>query len=90
RDAMAAADALIAAGARRVLVTDGPAPAVAAQGDQRLSVVPPAITARRITGAGDTFMAAHIAAELTGVTGQAALARAVAAAAHYVSAENTS
>ena len=85
--AMAAADALIHAGARRVLVTDGPGVAVAAQADQRLVAQPPAITARRITGAGDTFMAAHIAAELAGVTGQAALARAIAAAAAYVSSD---
>jgi sugar/nucleoside kinase (ribokinase family) len=88
-DAMAAADHLINAGARRVLVTDGPALAVAAQADQRLVAKPPAITARRITGAGDTFMAAHIAAEFAGITGQAALAQAIATAADYVSSERS-
>lgn len=86
-DAMAGADALIAAGAQRVLVTDGAAQVVVAQGDQRLVACPPRVTARRVTGAGDTFMAAHIAAEWAGMSGQEALVQAVAAAAAYVSAE---
>lgn len=90
RDARMAADALIAAGARRVLVTDGPATAVAAQEAQRWQVDPPTVTACRVTGAGDTFMAAHIAAELAGAGNQDALARAVAAAAAYVSTEHAS
>ena len=37
-----------------------------ATGDGLVSAMPPGIEARRITGAGDTFMAAHIAAELGG------------------------
>jgi pseudouridine kinase len=41
----------------------------------------------RVTGAGDTFMAAHIAAELAGRDPEAALARALDAAATYVSGE---
>jgi sugar/nucleoside kinase (ribokinase family) len=41
----------------------------------------------RVTGAGDTFMAAHIVAERRGVTRAAALATALAAAATYVSGE---
>ena len=47
--------------------------------------VPPAVAVRRVTGAGDTFMAAHIVAERAGAGRQAALARAVQAAALYVS-----
>jgi sugar/nucleoside kinase (ribokinase family) len=86
--AQMAADDLVAKGARRVLVTDGArACAMAARGEQRLTALPPPITARRITGAGDTFMAAHIAAERRGQTGEAALQTALAAAAAYVSGE---
>jgi len=39
----------------------------------------------RVTGAGDTFMAAHIAAEWDGADRQAALEFALQAAADYVS-----
>jgi sugar/nucleoside kinase (ribokinase family) len=42
----------------------------------------------RVTGAGDTFMAAHIAAEAGGMDGPAALERALAAAATYVSGDS--
>ena len=48
---------------------------------------PPKVTVTRVTGAGDTFMAAHIAAELAGTDRAAALERALAAAAAYVSGE---
>ena len=41
--------------------------------------------ASRVTGAGDTFMAAHIAAEFQGLRGAAALQYASNAAAAYVS-----
>ncbi|ABD55224.1 PfkB family carbohydrate kinase [Jannaschia sp. CCS1] len=84
-NAAAAAAALINAGARRVLVTEGAQMAVDASADGTLSAVPPAVEARRITGAGDTFMAAHIAAEVGGSSRDAALRTAVDAAATYVS-----
>lgn len=84
-NAAAAANALLNAGARRVLVTEGAQMAVDATADSTLSAVPPAVEARRITGAGDTFMAAHIAAEVAGNTREIALATAVNAAATYVS-----
>lgn len=81
-----AAKSLVARGARRVLVTDGGNPcALAGQGIAPLTAQPPGITPRRITGAGDTFMAAHIAAEARGQTGEIALQAALAAAAAYVS-----
>jgi len=76
--------ALIEAGAHRVLVTDGGALAVDADQSAVHSAAPPPITARRITGAGDTFMAAHIAAEIAGQDRQNALEAAVRAAATYV------
>jgi sugar/nucleoside kinase (ribokinase family) len=41
----------------------------------------------RVTGAGDTFMAAHIAAERSGADRPTALAQALRAAATYVSGE---
>jgi sugar/nucleoside kinase (ribokinase family) len=88
-NAAAAAEALIAAGARRVLVTAGAEMAVEASAAGRLSAVPPPVEARRITGAGDTFMAAHIAAERAGAARQEALDRAVGAAAAYVSGEGS-
>lgn len=84
-NAAAAAAALITAGARRVLVTEGAQMAVDANGNGSISAVPRAVEARRITGAGDTFMAAHIAAEVAGQTRETALAAAVEAAATYVS-----
>lgn len=82
--AEAGAEALIEAGARRAVVTDGGAAAVDADAETMIVRIPPAITARRITGAGDTFMAAHIAAEIRGAGREIALDGAVAAAAAYV------
>lgn len=84
-NAAAAAAAVLAAGARRVLVTEGAQMAVDATPESTLSAVPPAVEARRITGAGDTFMAAHIASETSGNTRENALKAAVQAAATYVS-----
>jgi sugar/nucleoside kinase (ribokinase family) len=86
-NAAAAAQALTAAGARRVLVTAGAEMAVDATAGRVLTAVPPPVQARRITGAGDTFMAAHIAAELAGADAEEALRVAVEAAAAYVSGE---
>ena len=46
---------------------------------------PPEVLVTRVTGAGDTFMAAHIAAEAEGADRTQALARALESAARYVS-----
>jgi sugar/nucleoside kinase (ribokinase family) len=84
--AAAAAEALLARGAARVLVTDGGRPC--AEGTAGLGVIvdrPPPVMVARVTGAGDTFMAAHIVAERAGADRPTALARALAAAATYVS-----
>ena len=48
---------------------------------------PPQVMVTRVTGAGDTFMAAHIVAERRGAGRGAALAAAIRAAATYVSGE---
>ncbi|MGL5008991.1 MAG: PfkB family carbohydrate kinase [Paracoccaceae bacterium] len=83
-----AAEALLARGASRVLVTHGAQPAACGRvGAGILTATPPRIHARRITGAGDTFMAAHITAERSGTPRDHALAAALQAAADYVAGE---
>ncbi|WP_290690166.1 MULTISPECIES: PfkB family carbohydrate kinase [unclassified Haematobacter] len=86
KDAADAARALRAAGACRVVVTDGPRAVVAASREGECSALPPQVRVARVTGAGDTFVAAHMAAELRGLPVEAALAAALAAAAHHISA----
>lgn len=79
------AGALIAKGAHRVLVTDGGKDATMATQDTTITKTPPPVMVARVTGAGDTFMAAHIAAELNGASPTNALSQALDAAALYVS-----
>jgi sugar/nucleoside kinase (ribokinase family) len=80
-----AAEALIARGAARILVTDG-GRAAAHGSDQGIdTATPPPVLVTRVTGAGDTFMAAHMAAEARGESGKQALETALRAAATYVS-----
>jgi sugar/nucleoside kinase (ribokinase family) len=55
-----------------------------------IAQVPPEVTVARVTGAGDTFMAAHIVAEARGEARELALASALRAAAAYVSGETLS
>ncbi|HBM59449.1 MAG TPA: kinase [Citreicella sp.] len=80
-----AAQALLARGAARAVVTAGGAPAADATPEGVLTESPPEVLVTRVTGAGDTFMAAHVAAELRGEDRAAALHRALQAAAAYVS-----
>ncbi len=83
-----AAAALLALGASRVLVTDGgKACAEGTAGQGILTASPPQVMVSRVTGAGDTFMAAHIVAERRGADREAALQAALRAAADYVSKE---
>ncbi len=82
-----AAQALMDRGARRAVVTSGAQPTTVAGAEGFVTLTPPQVHVTRITGAGDTFMAAHIAAELKGLTADAALADALEAAARYVSGE---
>lgn len=82
-----AAAALMQRGAARALVTDGARAAAEARPEGVLSLAPPAVTVVRVTGAGDTFMAAHIAAEAAGAGREEALRRALDAAAAHVSGE---
>jgi sugar/nucleoside kinase (ribokinase family) len=81
-----AAEALLARGAGHVLVTNGGSPAAEGRKDQGvIEGVPPRVLVTRVTGAGDTFMAAHLVAERRGATRQDALDEALRAAATYVS-----
>ena len=82
-----AAAGLLARGAARVLVTDGGR--ACAEGSARgvLTRTPRQVMVTRVTGAGDTFMAAHIVAEARGAAPEAALDAALRAAADYVSGE---
>lgn len=87
--APAAAGALLARGAARAVVTNGGDLACVGGPDGLLMQMPPPVPVTRVTGAGDTFMAAHIAAELRGLHDDAALDDALAAAALYVSGKTT-
>ncbi|MEM9798445.1 MAG: PfkB family carbohydrate kinase [Pseudomonadota bacterium] len=80
-----AAEALRARGLHRAIVTDGPNEAACAGPTGTVTARPRDVMVTRVTGAGDTFMAAHIAAETKGADEAAALSRACEAAAIYVS-----
>ncbi len=82
------AEALLGAGARRVVVTDGANGAAQGDGSGVTFLPAPEVRVARITGAGDTFMAAHIAAEAGGAGREAALKRALGAAARFVAGED--
>lgn len=86
-DTRAATAALLALGVHGVVVTDGPNPATAAGPDGLTTLAPPAVTPRSVTGAGDAFVAAHLAARADGLGPEPALANALAAAARQISRE---
>ncbi|MBU2358045.1 MAG: kinase [Alphaproteobacteria bacterium] len=86
-DSATACAALLKRGAHRVLVTDGGRAASEGTAGDVITAQPPQVLVTRVTGAGDTFMAAHIASERQGLDRPAALARALDAAATYVSGE---
>ena len=86
-DAESAAQTLVARGALRALVTDGGALCADADASGVISERPPEVLVTRVTGAGDTFMAAHMAAELAGQDRATALKSALTTAARYVSGE---
>lgn len=80
-----AASALVGRCAARAIVTNGADPAADGCAECILSGQPPEVLVTRVTGAGDTFMAAHIAAELAGEDRRAALDHALCAAAQHIS-----
>jgi sugar/nucleoside kinase (ribokinase family) len=78
--ARAAAEALLARGARRAVVTDGPLPAADAGAHGVVTLRPDRTQVRSVTGAGDALIAAHLAATLRGARPDEALAAGLAAA----------
>lgn len=87
-EAETAARALIGLGAARVIVTDGLSEAVDMCAAQCHRARPPQVDPQRVTGAGDTLMAVHIAAELRGADRADALENANQAAARFVAGED--
>ena len=87
-DSAEAARALCEAGAKRAVVTDGPRLASEADINGVVSILPPKVQAITTTGAGDVFLAAHIAAEMKSGdqpdSAQLNLQHAVSAAAHHI------
>lgn len=87
-DSATAAAALLGQGLHRAVVTNGAQPAALASAEGVLTYAPPQVQVKRITGAGDTFMAAHIAAEAGGAAPAAALQNAIHATATYISGDS--
>jgi sugar/nucleoside kinase (ribokinase family) len=81
----AAAVGLRQRGAWRAIVTDGANPVADLQDWELVMAKPPEVMVTRVTGAGDTFMAAHIAAEARGEHRAQALEFALKSAADYIS-----
>ncbi len=86
-DAAHAAQGLLSRGAARVLVTNGGHATAMGGPDGVITDTPPPVLVTRVTGAGDTFMAAHIVAERRGATPAEALSQALRTTADYVSGE---
>lgn len=80
-----AATGLLERGAQRVLVTDGGNLACDGNSSDLVTACPPEVLVTRVTGAGDTFMAAHMVRESRGAPRQESLEAALHAAAIYVS-----
>ena len=85
-----AALTLVERGAHRALVTDGARSAASADTTGCHVARPPEVLVARVTGAGDTFMAGHIVAELRGASAEEALQAALTAAATFVAGETPS
>lgn len=87
-DARVAAAALLACGARRVIVTAGDRECCDGCADADfLAGTPERVPVSRVTGAGDAFLAAHIVAERQGADRRTALAAALRAARAHVAGE---
>jgi len=83
-DAEIAAHALRKLGAARAIVTDGPRMACASDDETTVTLTPPPTPAHSTTGAGDVFMAAHIAAGGEAATPHTRLQAAIDAAARHI------
>ena len=89
--AAAGATGMINQGAARAIVTDGSASVcdAIANHDTVIVPVPKVDHVARVTGAGDTFLAAHMQAELLGYDRPQALTHAACAASAYVSGKDS-
>jgi sugar/nucleoside kinase (ribokinase family) len=87
-DSAAAALALRGLGLAEAVVTDGPAPASHAGPHGLVTRAPRPVATRSLTGAGDAFLAAHLAAVAAGRDPEAALAEALDASARHISRED--
>lgn len=84
-NAREAAMALLELGASRALVTNGEHAVADGSRTGIILADPPAANVTRVTGAGDTFLAAHVAAEIAGAPPKDALDKALRAAADHIS-----
>lgn len=84
-DATDAAAKLNEMGFSQAIVTDGARMAAMCKGSDTFNLVPPKIEMKRATGAGDSFMAAHICAQMRGDTDKDAFQAALDLASNYVS-----
>ena len=84
-NAREAAMALLDMGANRALVTNGEHAVADGSRTGIILADPPATNVTRVTGAGDTFLAAHVAAEIAGAPPKEALNEALRAASDHVS-----
>ncbi len=84
-NAREAATALLELGANRALVTNGEHAVADGSRTGIILADPPAANVARVTGAGDTFLAAHVAAEIAGAPPKDALDKALWAAADHIS-----
>ena len=78
---------LRARGVAEAVVTDGAAAVTVADAGGVLTLAPPPVVARCVTGAGDAFVAAHLAARADGLAPEPALAAALAASARHIACE---
>lgn len=85
RDAPTAAAHLVANGLSRAVVTHGSCETADATAEGVVVALPPKVEVVQVTGAGDSFMAAHISAELDGASREDALSHALTIAAAHIS-----
>ena len=84
-ESCSAAIALLNAGFKRAVVTNGGNKVTVAEKDSQITITPPNVDVVRVTGAGDLFMASHIQAELIGKQKETAVNFALNQTAKYIS-----
>ena len=84
-ESCSAAIALLNAGFKRAVVTNGGNKVTVAEKDSQITITPPNVGVVRVTGAGDVFMASHIQAELIGKQKETAINFALNQTAKYIS-----